>query len=194
MMKQALIALRVAVVTLILTGLFYPFVVTALARTLFSHQATGSLVKDESDRIVGSELIGQNFSQPAYFQPRPSAAGTGYDALASGGSNLGTTSLKLRDRMTEDTARLIEQNPQASEPVPAELVMASGSGLDPHLSPEATLWQVPRVAEARKIAPERVRLVVESKIEGRDLGLLGEPRVNVLELNLALDSQFGSPY
>ncbi|HPS03676.1 MAG TPA: potassium-transporting ATPase subunit KdpC, partial [Candidatus Sumerlaeota bacterium] len=151
-------------------------------------------VKDESGRTVGSELIGQNFTRSAYFQPRPSAAGTGYDALASGGSNLGTTSLKLRDRMTEDTARLIEQNPQASEPVPAELVMASGSGLDPHLSPEATLWQVPRVAEARKIAPERVRLVVESKIEGRDLGLLGEPRVNVLELNLALDSQFGSPY
>ncbi|HPS02882.1 MAG TPA: potassium-transporting ATPase subunit C, partial [Candidatus Sumerlaeota bacterium] len=113
MMKQALIALRVAVVTLILTGLFYPFVVTALARTLFSHQATGSLVKDESDRIVGSELIGQNFSQPAYFQPRPSAAGTGYDALASGGSNLGTTSQKLRNRVTDDMSRLIAQNPQA---------------------------------------------------------------------------------
>jgi len=194
MMKQALIALRVAVITLVLTGVFYPFVVTALARTLFSHRSSGSLVVDTSGRVVGSELIGQNFTRSAYFQPRPSAAGTGYDALASGGSNLGTTSLKLRDRMTEDTARLIEQNPQASEPVPAELVMASGSGLDPHLSPEATLWQVPRVAEARKIAPERVRLVVESKIEGRDLGLLGEPRVNVLELNLALDSQFGSPY
>ncbi len=194
MMKQTLIALRVAVVTLILTGLFYPLVVTALARTLFPHRATGSRVVDASGRIVGSELIGQNFSQPVYFQPRPSAAGTGYDALASGGSNLGTTSQKLQDRITADIARLTAENPQTHGPVPAELVMASGSGLDPHLSPEAALWQVPRVAEARKIAPERVRQVVESKIEGRDLGLLGEPRVNVLELNLALDSQFGSPY
>jgi K+-transporting ATPase ATPase C chain len=194
MIKQILIALRVALVTLILTGLFYPFVVTVLAQVLFPRQASGSLVEEASGGVVGSELIGQSFSQPAYFQPRPSAAGTGYDAMASGGSNLGTTSRKLRDRMTEDVARLTSENSQAPEPVPAELVMASGSGLDPHLSPEAALWQVQRVAEARKVTPERVRQVVESRIEGRDLGLLGEPRVNVLELNLALDSQFGSPY
>lgn len=194
MIKQILIALRVALVTLILTGAAYPFVVTVLAQVLFPRQASGSLVQDASGRMVGSEPIGQNFTRPAYFQSRPSAAGAGYDAMASGGSNLGTTSRKLRDRMTVDTARLIEQNPRSSEPVPAELVMASGSGLDPHLSPEAALWQVPRVAEARKVALERVRQVVESRIEGRDVGLLGEPRVNVLELNLALDSLFGSPY
>jgi K+-transporting ATPase ATPase C chain len=194
MIKQILIALRVALVTLILTGVVYPFVVTVLAQVLFPRQASGSLVEDTSGRVVGSELIGQNFTRPVYFQMRPSAAGTGYDAMASGGSNLGTTSRKLRDRMTADVVRLTVENPQTSEPVPAELAMASGSGLDPHLSPEAALWQVPRVAEARKVTPERVRQVVESRIEDRDCGLLGEPRVNVLELNLALDSQFGSPY
>jgi K+-transporting ATPase ATPase C chain len=180
--------------TLIVTGLLYPLAVTAMARAIFPHRAAGSLVVGEHGQVVGSALIGQGFALPAYFQPRPSAAGAGYDALASGGSNLGPTSQKLRDRMTTDTLRLIAQNPQAPGLVPAELVMASASGLDSHVSPAAALWQVPRVAAARKVAPERIRQVVEENIQGRDLGLLGEPRVNVLMLNLALDRQFGRPY
>jgi len=194
-MKKALfIALRTTAVTLILTGIIYPYVVTGLAQILFPGRANGSLVTDEQGQVVGSELIGQGFANPAYFQPRPSAAGEkGYDAAASSGSNLGPTSQKLQDRVKQDLERFKEENPNAPGPVPIELVTTSGSGLDPHLSPQAVLWQIPRVANARKIAPERVRAVVEAAIEGRDMGILGEPRVNVLILNLALDRQFGRP-
>ena len=194
-MKKALfIALRTTAVTLILTGIIYPYVVTGLAQILFPGRANGSLVIDEQGQVVGSELIGQGFANPAYFQPRPSAAGEkGYDAAASSGSNLGPTSQKLQDRVKQDLERFKEENPNAPGPVPIELVTTSGSGLDPHLSPQAVLWQIPRVANARKIAPERVRAVVEAAIEGRDMGILGEPRVNVLILNLALDRQFGRP-
>ncbi len=143
---------------------------------------------------MGSELIAQGFANPAYFQPRPSAAGEkGYDATASSGSNLGPTSKKLQDRINDDLKRLKEQNPDVAAPVPAELVTASASGLDPHLSPQAMLWQLPRVAKARGVAPERVKAVVESNVEGRTFGILGEPRVNVLRVNLALDRQFGRP-
>ena len=173
MMKQTLIALRVALVTLIVTGLLYPLAVTALARVIFPCRALGSLITNERGRVVGSALIGQSFTQPAYFQPRPSAAGNGYDSLASGGSNLGPTSKKLRGRMTADTQRLSAQNPQAPGPIPAELVMASGSGLDPHLSPEAALWQVPRVASARKVSPERVRQNCRGKCPGAGSGPAG---------------------
>jgi K+-transporting ATPase ATPase C chain len=152
------------------------------------------LVTDEQGQIIGSELIGQGFSHPAYFQPRPSAAGEkGYDATASSGSNLGPTSKKLQDRVIQNLERLKEENPSAPGPVPAELVTTSASGLDPHLSPQAALWQIPRVAGARGVAPERVKAAVEAAIEGRDLGVLGEPRVNVLVLNLTLDRQFGRP-
>jgi len=194
MIKVMLIALRTTAVTLILTGIIYPYVVTGLAQILFPGRANGSLVTDEQGRVVGSELIGQGFTHPAYFQPRPSAAGEkGYDAMASSGSNLGPTSKKLQDRVIQDLERLKEENPDALGPVPSELVTTSGSGLDPHLSPQTTLWQIPRVAHARGVAPERVRAVVEAAIEGRDLGLLGEPRVNVLLLNLTLDRQFGRP-
>jgi K+-transporting ATPase ATPase C chain len=144
--------------------------------------------------VVGSELIGQRFSHPAYFQSRPSAAGEKtYDATASGGSNYGVTSQKLRDRVISDLESLKKQNPEGAGPVPAELLTASASGLDPHLSPAGVRWQMPRVAQARKVALERIEAVVRNHIEGREVGFLGEPRVNVLLLNLALDRQFGRP-
>jgi K+-transporting ATPase ATPase C chain len=189
MREQFLISLRTTVVTLVLLGLLYPLAVTGLARVLFPHRAGGSIVVDGAGRPVGSELLAQGFSSPGYFQPRPSAAGEkGYDPMASGGSNLGPTSAKLRD-----LARLRAENPSAPGPVPAELVAASASGLDPHLSPAGALWQVPRIAGARGVTDARVRALVEDAVEGRELGVLGEPRVNVLLLNLALDRQFGRP-
>lgn len=193
-MKTIIISLRTTIVTIVLTGLIYPYVMTGLAQVLFPWRANGSLVTDEKGQVVGSELIAQGFSNPAYLQPRPSAAGDkGYDPTSSGGSNLGTTSKKLQDRATGDVKRLKAENPDASSPVPVELVTTSGSGLDPHVSPQGAFWQVPRVAKARGIAPERVRAVVESNVEGRTFGILGEPRVNVLLVNLALNRQFGKP-
>ena len=191
MRKTIIIGLRVTAVTLGLTGIVYPCLVTTLAQVLFPRQASGSLVTDDSGKVVGSALIGQRFGKAWYFQPRPSAAGDGFDPTASGGSNLGPTSRKLRDRVRADIERLRKDNPEAIGPVPDELVTTSASGLDPHLSPAGALWQVPRVARARGIAPQRVRAILESMIEGRDLGVLGEPRVNILLLNLALDRQFG---
>ncbi len=186
-------ALRVAFVTLLLTGIVYPFVVTGIAKVLFPRRAEGSLVTDERGRVVGSELLAQASANAGYFRPRPSAAGdAGYDPMASGGSNLGPTSRKLRDQAADRLAALRKANPDAPGAPPVELVTASGSGLDPHLSPAAALWQVPRVAKARGVSPERVRALVEENVEGRDLGALGEPRVNVLLLNLALDRRFGA--
>jgi K+-transporting ATPase ATPase C chain len=167
---------------------------TGLAQILFPWRANGSLVMDEKGEVVGSELIAQGFANPAYLQPRPSAAGEkGYDATSSGGSNLSTTSKKLQDRVTEDLKRLKAENPEAPGAVPAELVTTSASGLDPHLSPQGALWQVPRIAKAREVSPERVKAVIDSSIEARTFGILGEPRVNVLLVNLALDRQFGRP-
>ena len=167
---------------------------TGVAQALFPWRANGSLVTDEKGQVVGSELIGQGFTNPAYFQPRPSAAGEkGYDATASSGSNLGPTSKKLQDRINGDLERWKAENPEVTGPVPTELVTASASGLDPHLSPEGMLWQLPRVAKARGLAPERIKAVVESHVEGRTFGILGEPTVNVLRVNLALDRQFGRP-
>ena len=194
-MKSAtLIALRATLVTLVLTGLLYPLTVTGLAQLLFSSRANGSMVQDERGTTVGSELIAQKFTGAAYFQPRPSAAGDdGYDGRASGGSNYGVTSAKLKDRVTADAERLRRDNPDAPGDVPDELVTASGSGLDPHLSPPAIAWQIPRVARARVVERARIDTVVATLIEGRDLGILGEPRVNVLELNLALDRLLGRP-
>lgn len=188
------VALRTTLLTLLVTGFLYPLVVTGLSLVLFPARAHGSWVKNERGQVVGSELLAQGFSSPGYFQPRPSAAGTaGFDATASSGSNLGPTSKKLRDGAAQLLKQLEADNPNAPRPVPAELVTASASGLDPHLSAEAAQWQVKRVAAARGLAEERVRTVVAAHTHGRTLGFLGEPRVNVLLLNLALDRQFGRP-
>jgi K+-transporting ATPase ATPase C chain len=186
-------ALRATVVTLVLTGIAYPVAVTGIAKVLFPRQAGGSFVTDERGRVVGSELLAQRFANPAYFQARPSAAGEGYDGQASSGSNLGPTSKKLQEQAAARLDALVGANPDAPGLPPVELVTASGSGLDPHLSPAAALWQAPRVAKARGVAPERVRTLVEDHVEGRALGLFGEPRVNVLLLNLDLERRFGAP-
>jgi K+-transporting ATPase ATPase C chain len=191
MLPEIGVALRVTIATLLLTGLVYPLAVTGVAQLLFPHTANGSLVKDGGGQVIGSELIGQPFARPGYLQPRPSAAGTGYDGGASSGSNLGTTSQKLHDRAAADAERLRAENPDAREPIPAELVTASASGLDPDLSPRAALWQAPRIAKARGVEEARVVAVIESQVLGRTLGVLGEPRVNVLAVNLALDGRFG---
>ena len=194
MRREIMIALRATVVTLILTGLIYPLAMTGAAQALFRDKANGTLVYDAKGNLVGSAIIGQAFANPAYLQGRPSAAGNnGYDPTASGGANLGPTSKKLRDRVAAEVERLRKENPVAPLPVPADLVTTSASGLDPDLSPRAALWQVPRIARARQVAPARIAQVIESKVQGRDLGVFGEPRVNVLALNLALDQQFGKP-
>ncbi|MBL0161480.1 MAG: potassium-transporting ATPase subunit KdpC [Bryobacterales bacterium] len=190
MWKQMLPALRMTLLMTVVTGLIYPGVITGLCQVLFRSQANGSLIT-RNGQVVGSALIGQSFTKAEYFQPRPSAAGAeGYDASASGGSNLGPTSQKLIDRVKGSVARLHTDNPAMQGAVPADLATASGSGLDPHLSPASAAVQIERVAKARGISVDQLRPVVDQLTEGRDLGLLGEPRVNVLALNLALDEKF----
>lgn len=182
-------SLRATAVLLFLTCGLYPAIVTGIAQVASPSTANGSLLRTDDGTVIGSELIGQTFTSPRYLQGRPSAAGAGYDGAASSGSNLGMTSQKLTDRRASDRARLDVENPGAG-PVPEVLLAASGSGLDPEIPPEAARWQIPRIAAARGIEPARIEALLGEKTAGRDLGLLGEPRVNVLAFNLALDRRF----
>jgi potassium-transporting ATPase KdpC subunit len=189
MLKQFIPGIRITLVLTVLTGLLYPSAVTGLCQLLFPQQANGSLIA-RNGRILGSSLIGQNFSGPEYFHPRPSAAGRdGYDASASSGSNLGPTSKKLIDRVKADIAKFRQQNPEYHGPIPVDMVTASASGLDPHISPASAHAQAERVAKARRISADQVSRLIAQCTEGPSLGFLGDARVNVLQLNIALDRE-----
>jgi K+-transporting ATPase ATPase C chain len=189
MKKLILQSVLMTVVTTVLLGLVYPLIVTAAAQLLFHEKANGQLVMRDGN-VIGSRILAQPFTSDRNFHSRPSAAGNGYDATSSGGSNLGPTNKKLMDRVAQDAAALSKENPAL--PVPIDLVTTSASGLDPDITPAAALFQVGRVARARGLKEEDVRQLVLAHTEGRQFGLLGEPRVNVLELNLALETMQGS--
>jgi K+-transporting ATPase ATPase C chain len=172
------------IVTTVLVGLVYPLVVTGIAGLLFPHKAAGSLILKDG-QIIGSELLAQSFTSDKYFHPRPSAAGNGYDATSSGGSNLAQSNKALVTRIQGSIDALAKENP--GKPVPIDLVTTSGSGLDPDITPDAAYFQAPRVAKARSISEDSIRQLIQQHTTGRQLGLLGEPRINVLELNLDLD-------
>ncbi len=177
-------AIRFTLIATVLVGLGYPLLVTGIAGVVFPHQAAGSLILKDG-QVIGSELLAQSFVSERYFHPRPSAAGNGYDATSSGGSNLAQSSAKLVQRIQGDIDKLSAENP--GKPVPIDLVTTSGSGLDPDITPDAAFFQAPRIAKARGLTEDVVRQLIAQHIAGRQLGLLGEPRVNVLDLNLALD-------
>ena len=187
MKKNLIISVLMTIATTILLGIIYPLVVTGIAQVIFPKKANGQFIEDNG-KIVGSRIIGQAFSSPGYFHSRPSAAGNGYDATASNGSQYGPTNQKLIDRVKGDVAAAQGENPGA--PVPIDLVTASGSGLDPEISPAAAAFQLARIAKARGISETQLQQLVAKHTEGRQWGFLGEPRVNVLELNLDLDKQF----
>ena len=186
MKKNLLISIWFTLATTVLLGIIYPLVVTGIAQVVFPKQANGELIKS-GDKLVGSHLIGQPFTAPGYFWSRPSAAGSaGYDPTASGGSNLGPTNKALQDRVNASVQQLQPTNPSA--PIPADLVTTSGSGLDPDISPASAAFQIPRVAKERGISEQDVQAAVARHTKGRQFGFLGEPRVNVLDLNLDLDA------
>jgi potassium-transporting ATPase KdpC subunit len=182
--RNLIVAVLMTIVTTVLLGLAYPLVVTAIAQAVFPDQANGQLMV-RNERVIGSRLLAQGFSSPAYFHPRPSAAGAGYDAANSAGSQLGPTNRKLIETVKQNVEAARRENP--GRPIPIDLVTASASGLDPHLSPASAEFQVPRVAKARGMPEDSLRNLVREHTEGRQWGFLGEPRINVLELNLALD-------
>jgi K+-transporting ATPase ATPase C chain len=193
MLKQLIPGLRITLVLTILTGVLYPGIVTGLCQLLFRQQANGSLIV-KNGQVIGSCLIGQSFTGPEYFHPRPSAAGNdGYDASSSGGSNLGPTSKKLIDRIKGDVETFRKENPDYQGPIPSDMVTASGSGLDPHISPASAQAQAFRVATARGVPVDQVNRLIAQYTEAQSLGFLGDARVNVLEINLALNRHFRSP-
>ena len=187
MKNHLIVALKFTLITTLLFGLVYPLAVTGLSQLLFPKQANGSLI-EKNGQILGSRLIGQAFTSDKYFHSRPSAAGNGYDATASSGSNLAPTNQQLVDRVKQDVAKLQQENPGVA--IPADLVTTSGSGLDPDISPAAAEFQIPRIARARGISAETLRPLVARHTQQRQWGILGEARVNVLELNLDLDANF----
>ena len=190
MWEQILPALRLKLFMTVLLGVIYPLAITGICQVFFPHQANGSLIKT-GGKVIGSELIGQNFSRPEYFQPRPSAAGSdGYDPTSSGGSNYGPTNQKLIDRVKASVEKFRKDNPDYQGPIPADLLTASASGLDPHISPASAEAQAPRVAKARGVSVDQVNRLAAQFTEGPELGILGEPRVNVLKLNVELEHQF----
>jgi potassium-transporting ATPase KdpC subunit len=187
MKKNLITAVLMTIATTILLGIVYPLVVTGIAQIIFPKKANGQLIQ-KGGKAVGSSIIGQGFSGPGYFHSRPSAAGNGYDAANSGGSNFGPTNQKLINRVKDDVASAVAENP--GTPVPIDLVTTSASGFDPHITPAAAEYQLPRIAKERGTTADRLRALLAKHTEGRQLGVLGEPRVNVLELNLELDERF----
>lgn len=185
-LRTLFISVRYTIVTVVALGLLYPFAMTVLAHLLFPSQADGSMISVH-EKTIGSAIIGQLWTTPRYFHGRPSAAGKGYDPTSTGGTNLGPMSKKLLDTTVAAVKAVITENPDSTGPVPPDLTTSSASGIDPDISPEGAYFQVPRVAKARGLTQDAVRALVEAHVRGRDLGFLGEPRVNVMELNLALD-------